>query len=688
MKKQLYFLAIALSISISGVSQGYYVSEHDNWEPVYSGFYDRVWHNVGDESYLSDWVSLPFIWEFYGTPVTQFKLSENGYLIFGPTTEIYSDGANTNLSDPSAPDNAIFAFWDNFVAPINNGGPVLLTNIRGNEGSRIFYIEWLWTSVNGANGDISFELALYEGCGDFDITVGTYGPSDVSVPLTGTIGCKKNGTEYTQVSGSPVLDGNVDGRTYQFHYDNLIERDLSLDRVRLPNHIVPNVSHEIFAIVRNAGVENVTSFNLNYSIDGGTPFVHQETGVSIEPGKAHVFTHDNSFYIDTIGDMKEVEFWVDNINGVNDQRSCNDRVITKVVGIENNQNSDKKVVIEKFTYPACGYCIDGSVVVDEIVQEHGDRVIPISCHNSDFLETEASENVIANFSSNGFPNGVVDRVKRWGDNWFPLWHLNSIESMGRGQWATAVEEQLESFSPADVQIATDYDQSTQDVNVEVKIKYTDYSAGDGYGIVLAILENERVGHQANSYSGVSGHPYGSSPSWITDFIHKHTLSEYIDSDCYGVQGLIPDFNEPGDEIAHTFSFVLDNGYDPGNISLVAFLTKKTPTNQSGMKGMIGQEVILNAEISPLIGGPQIGLEEIPTSTIRLYPNPAQDFVFIASDLNENQLDAAIFDVSGKYIGEYQNVTDKLDIRHLNSGVYFIVLTDNKGENTTLRFVKK
>ncbi|MDO5655522.1 MAG: choice-of-anchor J domain-containing protein [Flavobacteriaceae bacterium] len=70
----------------------------------------------------------------------------------------------------------------------------------------------------------------------------------------------------------------------------------------------------------------------------------------------------------------------------------------------------------------------------------------------------------------------------------------------------------------------------------------------------------------------------------------------------------------------------------------------------------------------------LSISEIETHKIKLYPNPATDFIQIATD--ETFIKAQIIDVNGKLIQE--STTKSISVSHLQKGIYFVkIFTENK-----------
>lgn len=74
----------------------------------------------------------------------------------------------------------------------------------------------------------------------------------------------------------------------------------------------------------------------------------------------------------------------------------------------------------------------------------------------------------------------------------------------------------------------------------------------------------------------------------------------------------------------------------------------------------------------------------PASEMVVYPNPANDFLYIKS--TESKLTYSIIDVLGKIINEQTLYTDAIDISALKNGIYFIRISDGTSISTH-KFIK-
>ncbi|NRB65122.1 MAG: T9SS type A sorting domain-containing protein, partial [Saprospiraceae bacterium] len=78
------------------------------------------------------------------------------------------------------------------------------------------------------------------------------------------------------------------------------------------------------------------------------------------------------------------------------------------------------------------------------------------------------------------------------------------------------------------------------------------------------------------------------------------------------------------------------------------------------------------------------LYETEEGSIRIYPNPTHDNVFIDTDISHYSID--IYDLSGKLLYRSRLHTAKIDVSHFKKGVYLIKLLLQNGEIITHRII--
>jgi hypothetical protein len=85
----------------------------------------------------------------------------------------------------------------------------------------------------------------------------------------------------------------------------------------------------------------------------------------------------------------------------------------------------------------------------------------------------------------------------------------------------------------------------------------------------------------------------------------------------------------------------------------------------------------------------VGVDEPVGSTIRIYPNPATDVLFIAGEF-ANGTTVEIYDQLGKSVMRQglQSDNNQLDVSRLNIGIYMVKITTDKGTPFTYKLIIK
>lgn len=66
----------------------------------------------------------------------------------------------------------------------------------------------------------------------------------------------------------------------------------------------------------------------------------------------------------------------------------------------------KRVLIEQFTGAWCGWCVDGSYIMDNIIAANSGKVIGVKIHNNDAMEIPG---ITRQFGVGSYPCAAIDR---------------------------------------------------------------------------------------------------------------------------------------------------------------------------------------------------------------------------------------------------------------------------------------
>ena len=122
--------------------------------------------NAGDDATTA--ITLPFAFNFYGSPFTSANVSSNGNLQFTSNSTGFS---NVCPLPTNTLNNAILPFWDDLRTDMGTGSGIF-TSVSGTAPNRIFNIEWRAVYFATPTSTVNFEIRLYE-TGQIDYVYGT-----------------------------------------------------------------------------------------------------------------------------------------------------------------------------------------------------------------------------------------------------------------------------------------------------------------------------------------------------------------------------------------------------------------------------------------------------------------------------------------------------------------------------------
>ena len=227
----------------------------------------------------------------------------------------------------------------------------------------------------------------------------------------------------------------------------------------------------------NLGTETVSSFDLNYSVDGGAPVTQVFSGVSIPFGGEYNFSHSTGFTPSAAGDY-EITAYASNINGGADAVPANDEASTIITVFENAVQ--RVPLFEVFTSSTCPPCTPGNENFHSIVDPKPEEEFVSIKYQQDFPGT-------------GDPYATFDAVDRrgfYGINSVPRMEIDggwdgNANSFSQALYADALAKPAFTFLHATYSV----DVATQTVDFDIEaLPIIDYPAGN-YRLQIAIIEN-------------------------------------------------------------------------------------------------------------------------------------------------------------------------------------------------------
>ncbi|MDB4533984.1 choice-of-anchor J domain-containing protein [Vicingaceae bacterium] len=452
--------------------------------------------------------------------------------------------------------------------------------------------------------------------------------------------------------------------------DNIVVRETFADDAVMTSLNITEFgtggNENIAGMITNNGGNDITSFDISYTVNGGTPVVENFTQ-TITAGNTYNFTCATPLAA-VPGNTYNLEV---SVTAANDADGSNDMLMATHTALTSIPN--KVVVGEENTGTWCGWCPRGDVGLSGM--NTNPNFIGIAVHNGDPM-------TIANYDSGastyfpdftGFPNGAVDRVIGGDPSTFSTMHSQRVSAIV----PCAVNN-----------ITAVFNQATGMIEVSADADFVGNVTGE-YRLSCVIVEDgiQTTGagwSQTNYYDGggngtltdpTSGFEWSTAgdPVVSTAFGgYKHVAVSLSNNDILGDAGSIA-MNPTIGTTSHTFAGV------SGTV-----VTDQTFANAHAVV------MIVNAATAEIVNAGESSISVV-TSTekiddakfaLSVFPNPTADNATVTFSLETaNNVKMEVYNAMGALVSTKDagklvagNHTMAFDGTDLNSGFYFVNLT--------------
>jgi thiol-disulfide isomerase/thioredoxin len=329
----------------------------------------------------------------------------------------------------------------------------------------------------------------------------------------------------------------------------------------------------------------------------------------------------------------------------------------------------KKVVIEDYTGAWCGWCPEGTLILEQLEASFPDQMFAVANHYGDDLEIAEGTAIVDGLDVTGFPSGSVDRAIYSGTK-VPL---------NRGYWSSRFQERRNAPAIASVSFSNlILDKNSNTFRGKVNVEFVSApAAGVPVNVQVYVLEDsikaEGSLKQYNFSSQVEG---GVSP--LPNWYHNHTLRKAL-GDAWGWTGVVPASPQVGTVYSKDFEYTLPSNFKLENIHFVAFASYNGST--------VAQKEILNADMVKAKNFSTTGLNQVSTKKeLGIYPNEIANNqqVNVSYSLNKSgEVTINVYDYTGKLVAtpyrSYEtaghHTTNFFAAKHnLAAGMYFVQVT--------------
>jgi hypothetical protein len=423
MKKIL--LAVMLAFSVQASAQYYFNTyttpgmnpgglNNDAEYPVGGGL-DPSWTVIQAPSANPVWSSaqtIPFPFDFNGSPVTQFKVSNSGVLTFDIAAATAPPFATSALPAANIPDNSVMAWgiqgtgtndnivWKTFGSAPNRQVWVFFTSYTFNT----FYTYW--------------SIVLEETTNKIYV---------VDQRSSGTLTNLAVGIQTNNATAFAVNSGNnnvssiaatdptpADNAYYEFIPGTRPNYDMSATTETVPAYLILNQApFNIATSFINFGAMNVNSYDMNYSINNGPAVAGNIGSLNVATNGTTNGIHPTGWSPAATGTYN-LKVWASNINGNPDDNMMNDTLSFTAIVVDTLVT--RHACMEVFTSSTCGPCVAGNINMET-------NVIP-NVQNYTVIKYQQD------FPGSGDPYSTTQSVNRR-----LYYNINSIPRMEiDGQW--------------------------------------------------------------------------------------------------------------------------------------------------------------------------------------------------------------------------------------------------------------
>ena len=445
------------------------------------------------------------------------------------------------------------------------------------------------------------------------------------------------------------------------------DEDVTLSSLDIPNYSkLSNGAVDIKGSIRNNGGVAITSMDVEYTVNGGSPVAASLTGLNVAPLTDYDFTHTTPWTPAAEGDYT-IEVKVTAVNGVADA-DITDNVQTHDINVYTNAYP-RVVLYETFTSSTCPPCVPGNANFEGII-----ATLP----DSQF----ASIKYQMSWPGNGDPYNNADGNTRRG-----YYNISSVPGMeidggwdGNSNAFTMAEHTAALEVPAFVNIDAEYNVTVADQKVRTCATITALKDLGNATLQIAIKEHKTVQNV-----GTNGE------TEFFDVVKKMApdadgetvaitagMNQKICKD-YTFQGNFRLPNDANDIINDANEHSVEEFTDLG---VVVWLQATDKTVYNAANATSGITSVNNVDAA--------------NNNINIYPNPAVSNTTLAiSSADAANASIKVLDLVGKTVIYMNNVNVnsgqnniELNTANLNAGVYMVEVTIDGQVSTSQLVIQK
>jgi hypothetical protein len=483
--------------------------------------------------------------------------------------------------------------------------------------------------------------------------------------MGGLAGMTKKGASLAAFSGQTIKVAFRDASTnkYVLFLDNIqtetptYAADMSVDSVAIPAMVSGAVTNPVKVYVTNHGYANITSAEINYVLDAGTPVTQTFTGLSIPPYGSAILTFTTPLASGLALGTHSVVATLTQSNGAADPVVSNNTKSTTFIAA--TKAVTRAGLIEEFTSSTCVPCAGFNATFDPLITSSTNNA---NVASSNFNVLKYQMNWPSPGTDPSYNTPGVTRRAYYGVSSIPM-HFTNGGAGGNGDQA---EIDASKVDPSFMDISGTFNVTGDSLKVSVSVTPYFTLSSMSTRVRIAIAEKHYT------YTGTTTQ---------REFYHV-------------MRNMLPDANGTAvaswtTGTAQTFTFAAP--YTVGGVAQGNTNFWSDPVN-SNMVVFIQDDktgAILQSKVVPAVKTVSIGNIFASVNEITVYPNPATSVTNVNFNLAEaSKVNITLLDATGKVVN---NVTDaamtagkqsvQVNTSNLATGSYLVKIATDKGSFT-------
>lgn len=228
----------------------------------------------------------------------------------------------------------------------------------------------------------------------------------------------------------------------------------------------------------------------------------------------------------------------------------------------------KHVLMEDYTGQTCGNCPEAGLVLEDLINEFGKKIVPLAVHAGSFAMpnppkyTSDFRNPISTELDNKFgisafgnPNGMVDR-ENFGTGNHIVYHTN---------WRSKVEQRLSIAPASHIAIKNTLYPTSNKIKTDVKVNFISSLTGD-YRLSVMLMEDSIISAQKD---------YSKTPDYDPNYVFNHVLRAAFNG-AYGEDIAASPNGSASSPISvtKTYSIDVDSKWNRKQLYVIAYVYNK------------------------------------------------------------------------------------------------------------------